>query len=257
MSFNTLEEEPKEEEDVLADIPTEGEEVPLVDEEITSPDSPAEEKPVVEEPSQEGDNIPLEEDNDYKTKTGRRVQQLLKERAEEREARIALEERLKAIEERSVPQEEENIPEEWSELFSTGDPDQDRIAYTKHQAMNARDKAAWKEEVLAELKGQESQESEEQEQFAQAYENQMDELEESGKTFDRNELMAYITKRPIFRQDGQPDFETALELMEAKKPKANIAARKSMATINQQGATNAKGYATPEDLKGGWNSIGA
>lgn len=237
---------------ILADIPTEGDEsFNFGEEEKETPaESPTEEQPIVNEPAEEGGNTPTEEETDYKPRTDKRIQQLLKERAEEREKREALEERLAALEQRNTPQEDEDIPEEFVDLF--GD---DLEAWKKFDAMTQRQKAAWRQEVINELRAQEEQEANETEQFAQNYENLMDELEDEGKVFDRNALMKFITERPIFRQDGNPDFATALELMEAAKPKANVQARKQIASLTPQGKVGGKGYVTPDDLRGGWGSI--
>lgn len=238
----------EEDKNILADIPSEGEDKSFLEEESTTPVD----KTVTEEPAEKGENtLPAEEDG-YKERTSKRVQQLLKERAEERERVNALEARL---EEMNKSTEEVAIPNRWSELFSTGDPEQDKKAYQVWKTMNEEEKASWKAEVIAELRNEEAKAAEEVEQYTQSYEAQMDELEEEGKTFDRNELLAFVAKRPIFRQDGQPDFATALELMEVSKPKQNIEARKKLATITRQPVTTTPGYKTPSDLKGGWNSI--
>lgn len=241
-------------EDVFGDIEREGDTVNLEEEKETPTDSPAEEEPVVEEPSQEGDNTPDEEDDDYKKKTSKRVQQLLKERREEREQRIALEERLARLEQRESPRNEE-IPERWRKLYSTGDPEQDVIAYQEWKALNQEERAAMKAELIAELREEQGRESAEQEQFASRYEELMDELEAEGKEFDRNALMKFISERPIFMPDGNPDFATALELMEAKKPASNLSARKKLASVNAKSTIGEKGYLTPDDLKGGWGAI--
>lgn len=237
------------EENVLADIPTEGDDKSFQAE----PVAPAE-KPVVEEPAEEGENAPLEEKEDYKERTSKRVQQLLKERAEERERVNALEARIEEMSQ-STRGEDLVIPQRWSELFSTGDPDQDREAYASWKTLNDEEKAAWKSEVIAELRNEEAKQAAEAEEYAQSYDAQMDELEEAGKTFDRNELLAFVAKRPIFRQDGQPDFETSLELMEMQKPKQNLQARKALVSVKPQSVTPTSGWKTPSDLKGGWNSI--
>ena len=239
---------------ILADIEDDGVDSSF-DTEVkeTPPVAPAEEKPVVEEPADKGDNTHPEEDQDYKERTGKRVQQLLKERAEERTRVETLERQVQELSSRG--QEPESIPERWSRLFSTGDPDADREAYGLWKTMNQEEKASWKAELLEEMRAEANKTAQEQEAYAEAYEGAMDELEADGKTFDRNELMKFITERPIFRQDGQPDFATALELMEAKKPSPNIQARKALAAIKPQGTISARGYATPDDLRGGFSSI--
>lgn len=233
---------------ILADIPSEGEET--LDELSTTPV----EKPVVEEPAEKGENTPSKEPDDYKERTSKRVQQLLKERAEERERNDALEARLGELE-KSTANEDISIPDRWSELFSTGDAEQDKKAYQSWKTMNDEEKESWKSEVINELRNEEAKAAQEAEEYTKAYDAQMDELEASGKIFDRNELMAFVAKRPIFRQDGQPDFETSLELMEMQKPKLNIDARKKLVTVTPKSVAPTSGYKTPADLKGGWNSI--
>jgi len=243
-------------ENIFGDIPDEGTEQIEETETDTPSTTPVEEKPVVEEPAKEGDNTPSEEDdNDYKDRTSKRVKQLLADRAEERAKREALAERLANLES-NLPQQEEVIPERWSELFSTGDPDQDQKAYQTWKTLNQEEKATWKAEVLAELKAEQSQETEAEEQQTTLYESQMEELEETlGKTFDHNELMKAMAERPIWLTNGQPDWETKLELLEAKRPASNMVARKKLAGIKPQGAVGSKGFATPADLKGGWESL--
>lgn len=245
-------------EESMADIQQEGEPFELGEEKVT-PDSPTE-KPVVKEPAEEGDNTLSEEDDDYKPKTSKRVQAILKERAELRDKVREMEIREQVRKENLQGESQEVIPERWSQLFSTGDPEQDREAFKVWQTMNQEEKASWKAELLAELKAEGNKETEEQEMYAQAYEEQLDELEaerEEGKlpSFDRNSLMKFITERPIFRQDGKPDFATALELMESKKPGSSMGARKSLASLKPQGPVSDKGWKTPDDLKGGFAAI--
>ena len=250
---------PEETVEDLADIQQEGQPIELTEEKDTPADSPTEEKPVVEEPAEEGDNTPTEEDDDYKPKTSRRVKEILRERAELRDKLKEYEIREQVRKENLSP-EEEVIPDRWSQLFSTGDPEQDREAYQMWKTLNEEEKASWKAEIIAEMRAEGNKEAEEQEQYAAQYEEQLDELEaerEEAKLppFDRNALMKAISERPIFRPDGKPDFETALELMEAKKPGSSMGARKSLASLKPQGSVPDKGYKTPDDLKGGWSSI--
>lgn len=246
--------------DIFGDIPDEGAEQMLEPVEETETDTqtttPVEEKPVVEQPAEEGDNTPTEEDDDYKERTSKRMKQVLKERAEERAKREELEERLARLESRNTPQAEEVIPERWSKLYSTGDPEQDQAAYQEWKSFNEEEKAAWKAEALAELKAEESKATREQEEQTAMYESQMDELEETlGETFDHNELMKAMAERPIWLTNGQPDWETKLELLKAKKPSVNTEARKKLASIKPKSTIGSKGFATPADLKGGWESI--
>lgn len=243
-------------ENVFGDIPDEGTEPVEEVEKETPTTTPVEEKPVVEEPAKEGENTPSEEDdNDYKDRTSKRVKQLLADRAEERTKREALEERLAKLE-AGIPQKEEAIPERWSELFSTGDPKQDKEAYQIWKTLNQEEKTAWKAEVMAELRAEQSQETEEAEQQTALYESQMEELEETlGRTFDHNELMKAMAERPVWLTNGQPDWETKLELIEAKRPASNMVARKKLASIKPQSTVGTKGFTTPADLKGGWGSL--
>lgn len=237
-------------EDKLANIPYEGEQ----EETETPVDSPTTDKPVVEEsqtPSQEGeeaepkgeaDNTP---DEDYSKKTSKRVQTLLEERYQAQERASVLEQRLAALEAQKE-QPNEVIPERWSRLFSTGDPEQDQEAYKEYQALRNEEKSAWIEEAHSQWEEKQTAESRETEAMAQSYDKAMDELEATGKTFDRNELMKAITERPIFKQDGQPDFETALELMDKQKPSN---ARKTLGTIGTPGGGGKDTYG-PGDFVG-------
>lgn len=239
--------------EVLANIPQEGE-LPEAPETVTPTATPADENQpgtVVEKPAEEGDNTPTEEDNDYKERTSKRVQQLLKERSEERSQREALEARLAKLEQKESPSEE--IPERWSNLYSTGDPAQDKIAYQEWKSFNEEEKAAWKAEALAELKAAETKEAEEQEQMAQAYESQLDELEADGKEFDRNALMKFMTDIPggLWTTDGKPNFALGLELMEARKaPSVKAQVKKSLGSLHTPGGTGQKEYFGPEDFSG-------
>lgn len=244
--------------DVLADIPTEGEETPdFGDAEKDTPTTtPVEKEPVVEEPSQEGEtepltpeNTPAAEDEDYKPRTEKRVQQLLKERSEERALREAAEAELAKFRQ-PQPEAVESIPERFVKLFGD-DPE----TWKEYKAMRDEEQSEAIAKAVAAIKDEEHKTTQEQEEYVERYDGLMDELEADGKKFDRNELMKFITARPIFRQDGNPDFATALELMEAKKPKADLKARKELASIKPQGSIGAKGYATPDDLRGGWGSI--
>jgi len=234
--------------DILANVPNEGEEMD------TPSESPTEQKPVVEEetPSTEGEegdeespeNTPREED-DYKTRTGRRVQQLLKERAEERARVEELERQVREMSERNTPKEAE-IPKEFSDLFGD-DPEM----WEKYSEMTRAQKESWKAELLEELRSEQSREEREAEEFASLYERAMDDLEASGKEFDRNELMKFISERPIWKTDGSPDFETALEILELKKPSKTSSARKALASVgNPTGGAPGKAYFTPDDFVG-------
>lgn len=235
--------------DIFGDIQREGETTDLIEEMETPTDSPTEEKPVVEEPAEEGDNIPLEEDENYKDKTSRRVKQLLAERADERAKREELEQRLAKLE--NIPQQEEEIPKRWLNLYSSGDPEQDQEAYKEWKTLNQEERAALKAEILEEFRSEQQREIEEQEEKANLYEEQMSELEETlGRTFDHNELAKAMAERPVWTTDGQPDWETKLELLEAKKPASNMEARKKLGTVQKQGSVQAKDYLTPDDLKG-------
>lgn len=241
-------------EDVFGDIPDEGTELIEEVETETLPTTPVEEEPVVEEPAEEGDNTPTEEDNDYKERTSKRMKEVLKERALERERVAELERQVQELTQRNLPQSEEVIPERWLELFSSGDAEQDQASYKSWKTLNEEEKANWKKEVLEELRGEEAREAQAHEEQTALYNEQMDELEETlGKKFDRNELMKAMAERPVWLTDGQPDWETKLELIEAKKSKPNTEARKKLAEIKPQGSVNSKGYYTPEDLKGGWS----
>lgn len=245
-------------EQALADIPHEGVEDPTETMETETPsDTPSEEKPVAEQPAEEGDNTPTEEDEGYKERTSKRMKQILEERAEERMKREELEAELAVLRGRDTQQKTvEEIPDRWLKLYSTGDEYQDQQAFQEWKALNEEQRQVMKEEILADIQAQEQEKAKETEQFAQAYEDAMDDLEAEGKKFDRNELMKAMAERPIFRHDGTPDFATTLELLEAKKQpdSAKIQARKSIATINKQGG-EATPWKTPADLRGGFSSI--
>jgi hypothetical protein len=238
------------------DIQDEGQEIPIDQLEKETPAAPStDEQPVVEEPSQEGEepaevpNTPGVEEEDYKQKTGKRVQQLLKERQESKAQAEAYERELKTLREQQNPQNEV-IPERFKKMFGD-DPE----LWNEWKAMRQEEKEEAVNEAIQRIKSEQEQESKATEEMTLAYEAQLDDLEASGKKFDRNELMKYIAERPIFRQDGTPDFETALELMMLKKPKPNTQARKSIATLKMQSPVSSKGYATPDDLRGGFASI--
>lgn len=223
--------------EILANIPNEGEE------NETLSDSPTDE--TVAKP-QEGDDEKNETVNtpeSYKERTSRRIQQLLRERNEEREKIEALEQRINEMGQSNM---DTNIPERFVKLYGD-DPE----IWNEYNAMNQEQKEEWKAEVLHEINSANKNMQEEQERFVESYELQLDELEDSGRTFDRNKLMKFIVDRPIFRKDGQPDFETALDLMEAKKQSSNLNARKDIAGIGQQTTSSGnKSYYTPEDFVG-------
>ena len=250
------------EEDILASIPTEGQETESpfgeldTQETETSEESLPEENETEEAPSSQGaedeeteEPTPVAESN---TETEEvipfnkdpKVQNYIERQVDNRLA-DALEGLQKGIVEAVKPPvvPEETIPQEWLDLYSTGIPEQDRKNWQTAQAYETKKEQALEARILEKMRTEGQTEQNQVTQARTLIDSQITEMKGEGLTFDENALQKFLvehntkfgaiprTPHPDY-PEGLIDLRKGLELMQMVKgatTKPTSEARKKIA----------------------------
>lgn len=231
--------------DILADVGEEGEVEDFQDldkEKDTPKESPPKKEPKDEEgkdkpkesddSDKEGDNTPKDESKDSEKELPfhehprwiKREEELntLKEENEVNAKELAeLKDKVSKKDETTG-----EIPSWFSELY--GD---NKTAWQKHQAHTKVEKEEWKKEVLAEQTQVRKQTDEEAQKWDKWVNDEVQNLKDEGKVFDRNKLLKVMTDYKPTSDDKGLDFQKGFkiyEMQEAEDP-SKTNARKELA----------------------------
>lgn len=249
--------------EILADVKQEGDLDPFAALEKDTPsESPTENEPEEEEAPEVGaeestpeeENIPfhkhprwIEREDELKE---------LRERDAQREEEFA---QLRESIERSRDPESNDIPEHFVELY--GD---NPLAYQKWKEYEDQRKEEMKQEVIASIRREEEEAVQENQKWNDWVGQNLQTLSDSGKQFDKNELVKTMLEFKPTDSEGNLDFEAGYRIYEALHQKedtsAKSQARKEIADIvssaRAKGESAKKDYLTPSDLRNkSWASL--
>lgn len=258
---------------VLANVPHEGQvsEEDLApneeqEEKETPAESPTEDKPAEESPSPDGDSSQDDSNNlpFHKHPRWKEMYQSKKQLEDEvRQLRSQMEEKLARVEQPNT-----EVPERWKRLLGEN-PDA--------WAMWREEQEALKRDIIEQVRS--LGEAERQAQIAAQKESEtyversLNELEDEGKTFDRNELVKFLVdfkqkyKTVPMDEDGNIDFRAGYELFSQFKSekqeagKSKMTARKRIADFttsngSQRAEAPERDFLTSSDLRSqDWDTL--
>lgn len=262
---------------IFADVKQEGS-TPFQDEqEVTPEDSQSEkEQDVVEEteeeveteeesPSQEGEEASKDEDEKDTPDEEKEVPfhkhprwQKMQEEKAELEAKVKSYDELKAtvdkLQESSV-QQDVKLPQWWKTL--AGDDDTSKEAYQQFQAQSGQDREQMRKELQEEQKLAANKIEDEQKQWDTWVNKEVQDLRDTGLTFDQNELIKVAVEWQPTDSKGGISMKKAYDILQLQKgAKANdgkSTERKKIAaktSSDNKGAPEKGGTLGTNDLRG-------
>lgn len=238
--FDSLKEEPKENESESTTP-------------VETPASPSEDKGNSEQdetPSvdkQDEENIPFNKHPRWLEK---------QQELEETKAKLAEIEAWKEEVSKKLPQEEKqevSIDPEWLDLYGTGDPETDAIAYEKHMRYEQRRLERWQETTSEAQRAKEEAEAKAIEEAKTYVDSEIEALKKEGNQFDEDEFIAFMTKheKVLRTEDGKIDFKEGFEHFSAlQKPKSTANRMVAAATAPGTGESTT-GPKSADDFQGG------
>lgn len=245
--------------EILADVKQEGDTDPFAAMESETPsESPTENEPEVEEPevgesNTPEDNVPFHKHPRW-IERERELQELRDQREADARAIAELSERVSERQETTGP-----VPEWFQELY--GD---NPIAWEKYSEHDKANREQIKQEAVTELQSRQQKEVDESNHWNNWVNSEIEKLQNSGKEFDRNELIKVMLEYRPTDPDNNFDFEAGHRIYEALQQKpvntARSDARKQLADMatgrSNTGEPAKKDYMTPSDLRGrSWNAL--
>lgn len=213
----------------------------------TSPSHQGEDK----EEAESSDNT--DDDNKKKTENFVPYERFKEVINDKNELRQRLEELENTVQQKIVPSNEDvKIPNWFQKLY--GD---DRESWQEYQADEKERFNALKQSIVQEQVESQKKYEESVKRWEGYSKDQMQALEDEGKSFDRNELMKVVLDYQPTDAQGNFDFKKAYQILEltkrAEHDPAKSEARKNLAastTSDNKGESNPKDYMTPKDFRG-------
>ncbi len=236
-------------EDVLAQFKTDGEilesdndfldTIVQKEQEADTEESPTETSETENSPSQEGETsqeeIPVEEEKSDRLDKNPRFKEVIEEKnffkkqAEEQNARIA--ELTRLVETSTKVDTHVEIPDWFKGIYGDDVNAYQNYLMTERQSIIEQAKR----EIITDQQRQVAEQEARVQRWNDYSTNSMDSLQAEGKSFDRNELMAFMLKWQPTDAQGNFDFNKGYELMSMTKPatQEKSKARKAIADISQ------------------------
>lgn len=226
----------------------------------TPSESPTEKNEETETPSHQGeeeDKAESSEDTDDESNIPfhkhPRFKELVEERNDLRRQFEELRTTVDTVQQKIVPSNEDvKIPNWFQKLY--GD---DRESWQEYQADEKERFNALKQSIVQEQVESQKKYEESVKRWEGYSKDQMQALEDEGKSFDRNELMKVVLDYQPTDAQGNFDFKKAYQILElkakAEHDPAKSEARKNLAastTSDNKGESNPKDYKTPNDFRG-------
>jgi len=162
-------------------------------------------------------------------------------------------ERLRQDFSKVSPQETTQIPPWFSALYG-----ENYDAWKIMELKEKEDRLKFKQEVVQEIENRQIEEKKEKDRWNQWIDNQLVNLENEGKKFNRNELLKIIDDYRPIDEKGNWDFNKGYELLQLKKQLENknghSQSRKQLASLTTSESSfeeNSKNFVTNLDFKGG------
>lgn len=182
-----------------------------------------------------------------------RFKELIEERNELRRQFEELRTTVDTVQQKIVPQnQEETIPQWFKGVY--GD---DVAMWKDYQSYEQEKLSKMKESIYQEQQDSQKKYEESVKRWEGYSKDQMQALEDEGKSFDKNELMKVVLDYQPTDKQGNFDFKKAYEILELKKmadhDPVKSAARKNLAastTSNNKGEPKEKDYMTSDDFRG-------
>lgn len=176
---------------------------------------------------------------------------------EETKAKLAEFEAWKEEVSKKLPKEESKseveIDPEWLDLYGTGDPETDALAYEKHMRYEQRRLEKWQESTSERQRAQEEAEAKAIEEAKTYVDSEIEALKKEGNQFDEDEFIAFMTKheKVLRTEDGKIDFKEGFEHFNAlQKPKST--ANRTVAAATAPGTSESNsGFKSADDFQGG------
>jgi len=219
-------------------------------EEATAPESQPESEPVNQEGGDENQNQ-IEKTEEEKKNAKTRIQELLRDRKEKEEQIENLKSEFnqfrKEFEERksTATHPDGNIPSWFVKLYGFNEE-----AWKVYEQGTKETLESYKKEILNETLERVKREQTEEYQKQTAIQRQINDYADE-HNIDSSELRKFASDYPIFKQDGNFDFDKISEIAKLKKgTPAKSNARKELASIRNSNADNKpKEFFTPRDFR--------
>lgn len=239
--YDTLKEEPKEESSELT-TPVETPASPSED----KGNSDQDETPSVDK--QDEENIPFNKHPRWLEK---------QQELEEYKAKLAEFEAWKEEVSKKLPKEESksevDIDPEWLELYGTGDPETDAIAYEKHMRYEQRRLEQWQESTSEKQRAEQETEAKAVEEAKAYVDSELEALKKAGNQFDEDEFISFMTKheKVLRTEDGRIDFKEGFEHFQSLQKPKSIANRTVAAATAPGTSESTTGLKSADDFQGG------
>ncbi len=226
----------------------------------TPSDPPTENNEETESPSHQGEEAPqaegeknTDEEENVPFHKHPRFKELIDERNDLRRQFDELRTTVDTVQQKIVPQNQDvKIPNWFQKLYG-----EDRDSWLEYQAERQQELDAVKQSIYTEQQEAQKKYEDSVKRWDNYTKQQIEVLEDEGKSFDKNELMKVVLDYKPTDEQGNFDFHKAYEILEIKKKSeenpAKSEARKKIAastTSDNKGEPVQKDYMTAADFRG-------
>jgi len=261
--------------DELKDLPSDGEKIDDIEKEEEEKETPSEssteekqedeeEKEETSEEVEAREKKEQEEEDALPFHKHPRFKALIEERNKEKEDKETFKKELESLREDTESKFSEikesqsqttKIPEWFVESFG-----ENEAAWAKYEEHSKSDRVDLKKEIMEEIKGESQKKEDDSKKWDEWIDTEIGALKDSGKTFEKNDLMKIMMDYKPSDEKGNLDFEKGYEIMELKKAKDPKKSKARKEIVDDSGKSSkdpeSKPWKTPEDMRGvGWGNI--